>query len=273
MLLALDIGNTNITGGLFDGEAVVAEFRLRADATRPADEYAAQIAGLLHLQAGSVFAEVEAVALASVAPALTGLLTEVTRRYIRREPFVVRAGETDTGLTLAYDPPDALGADRLVNAFAAHQMYAARQGENRAAACIVVDYGTATKLEAVSGDGVYLGGVILPGAGISMDALFAHAALLRRVELTPPPAAIGANTADALRSGILYGYAAQTDGLVYRFRREMNVSDARVVATGGLAPLIAPHAATVEIVDTRLTLTGLRLLYERAQPPAAKEGQ
>lgn len=266
-LLCLDVGNTNVTAGVFDGPELIAHFRLRADGSRTADEYASLIHSLVSLHCGGAGLDsIDAVAMASVAPAVAHALDRACREYMGVCPYAVSAAQTDTGLTIAYEPVASLGADRLVNAFAAHALYAGAGG------CIVVDYGTATKLEAVSADGVYLGGVILPGVGISLDALFSRAAQLRQIPLTPLPASvIGGNTGDALRAGILYGYAAQTDGLVTRFREAMGSAAARVIATGGLAELIAPHTRAVELTDVHLTLTGLRLLHER-HTGAAKSG-
>lgn len=262
MLLALDIGNTNTTVGLFDGMNLVADFRLRSVRDRTADEYAAQIASLL-LARGLSLAVIDAVSMAYVVPPVGGALRDLSRRYFGVEPLIVTA-QTDLGLSIAYDPPQSVGADRVVNAFAARQLYHDHQGNP--VPCVIVDYGTATTLDAVTQNGTYLGGALLPGAGISMDALFGHAALLSRVELTPPPAAIGRNTADALRSGLLFGFAAQTDGMVRRFvseMRERGEENIRVIATGGIAPLIAPYCETLETVDVNLTLTGLRLAHER----------
>ena len=266
-LLCLDVGNTNVTAGLFDDAALIARFRFRADARRTSDEYASLIASLvaLHVE-GAPLATIDAVAIASVVPGVTTTLQRACADYLGFAPYVVTAANTPTDLRIDYDPVGSLGADRLVNAHAAHTLYGTRD-DGRRVACIVVDYGTATKLEAVTADGVYRGGVILPGVGISMDALFERAALLRQIPLAPTPAsAIGGNTADALRAGILFGYGAQTDGLVRRFQAEMGDPDVRVIATGGLADLVAPHAETVEIVDADLTVTGLRLLYKRNCP-------
>jgi type III pantothenate kinase len=260
MLLTLDIGNTNTTLGIFDGPELVADFRLRSVRDRTGDEYASLIASLL-LTRGLSLSSLHGVAMAYVVPPVGGALRDLARRYVKVEPVVVTP-QTDLGLTIRYEPITAVGADRVVNAFAARHLYPMPDGSPTA--CIVVDYGTATTLDAVTADGVYLGGALLPGIGISMDALFEHAALLSRVELTPPPTAIGANTADALRSGILLGYAAQTDGMVARFLEEIGERDTvHVIGTGGIAPLIAPYARSLEIVDVNLTLVGLRLIYER----------
>lgn len=265
MLLALDIGNTNTTIGLFDGPELLADFRLRSVRDRTADEYGAQIAGLLGAR-GLTLKHVQAVAMAYVVPPVGSTLRELSRRYFHVEPLMITA-LTDLGLTVDYQPPASVGADRIVNAFAARELYKDATGKPQA--CIIVDYGTATTLDAVTQTGVYLGGALLPGIGISMDALFGHAALLSRVELSAPPQAIGKNTADALRSGLLLGYAAQTDGMVRRFVQEMEQmgeTNIQVIATGGIAPLIAPFCETFHAVDVNLTLTGLRLAHERLHP-------
>lgn len=259
MLLALDVGNTAIKLGLFKGPDLVADFRLRSERERTPDEYAALLSTLLSLR-GRSLADVDVAATACVVPPIGEALREFARRHLRCELLTVTA-ETNTGISIRYDPPASLGPDRLVNAAAAWALWGAPEGT----ACIVVDYGTATKLEAVSADGVYLGGAILPGIGISLEALFDRAALLRRVDLSQPVlSAIGENTADALRAGILLGFAAQTDGLVRRFLAELGGA-ARVIATGGFAPLITPHSETVTVVEPGLTLTGLRLIHERSE--------
>jgi type III pantothenate kinase len=262
MLLALDIGNTNTTIGLFDGTMMVVDFRLRSVRDRTGDEYAALIASLL-LSRGMTLRDVTGVAMAYVVPPVGSSLRDLARHHFQVEPLVVTP-QTDLGLTIRYDPPSAVGADRIVNAFAARELYRNPDGAPQAA--IIVDYGTATTLDAVTAEGEYLGGAILPGIGISMDALFSHAALLSRVELMAPPTSIGQNTADALRSGILFGFAEQTDGMVQRFRREMGSDDILVIGTGGIAPLLAPYSKTLNTIDVNLTLNGLRLAYERLHP-------
>ena len=266
-LLCLDVGNTNVTAGLFDDDTLIARFRLRADARRTSDEYASLLSSLIALQTGgATLATLDAVAIASVVPGVTATLQRACADYLSSAPYVVTAATTPTDLRVDYEPRATLGADRLVNAHAARALYGASDS-GHPIACIVVDYGTATKLEAIDAGGVYRGGAILPGVGISMDALFERAALLRQIPWASAPAnAIGSNTADALRAGILFGYAAQTDGLVARFRAELSDgdgSDVRVIATGGLADLIAPHAQTVERIDNDLTVQGLRLLFLR----------
>lgn len=256
MLLAVDIGNTHTALGVFDGANLVADFRLRSTSARTADEWAALLISLLGgkgLSPGAVLG----VAVASVVPPVGEAWRDLARRYLRVEPLVV-AGDMDTGMPIRYHPPSSVGADRIANAVAVRALWGAPHN----VPCVVVDYGTATKLEAVSADGVYLGGAILPGVGISQNALFAQAALLPRVPLRVPVRAIGTNTAEALSSGILLGFASQTDGLVARFVAELG-PNTRVIATGGFASLIAPHAKTIELVEPHLTLIGLRLLHER----------
>jgi type III pantothenate kinase len=264
-LLALDIGNTNVTAGLFEDETLRAQFRLRTDTRQTSDEYAALIGSLIALYwDGASLRTIEGVAIASVVPPVTTTLERACRDHIGVAPYIVSSVNTPTGMPIDYDPVSSLGVDRLVNAFAAFHLYGKGEEGGSPSGCIVVDYGTATKLEAVDTQGVYRGGVILPGVGISMDALFERAALLRQIPLAPAPSsAIGGNTADALRAGILLGYGAQTDGLVRRFRDEMGTPQVRVIATGGLADLVAPHAATVDRIDSNLTVVGLRMLFER----------
>lgn len=263
MLLAIDIGNTNTTIGLFDNDTLLCDFRLQSRHDNTGDEFAALIASLL-LTKGYGLGDISGMAMAYVVPPVGDALRELAARHLNVEPFIVTA-DTDTGLKNLYNPPGAVGADRIVNAYAARELYSRANQGDRQAACVVVDYGTATTFDAVTARGEYLGGAILPGIGISLDALFSRAALLSQVELREPAAAIGTNTADALRSGILYGYAAQTDGMTARFVGELMAhgAEVRVIATGGIAPMIAPHTGSIEIVDVNLTLTGLRLLYAR----------
>ena len=261
MLLTVDVGNTQTSVGVWDGDALRGSLRFRTDRAQTADEWAAQLSALLPISCGVVLRDFAGVALASVVPSAGDALAAMAETYVGVAPLRAVPGVTDTGLTVAYDPPESLGADRLVNALAAWETWGKPQGAD----CIVVDYGTATKLEAVTAGGIYRGGAILPGVGLSLDALFDRAALLRRIPLTAPSAAIGTNTADALRSGILWGYGAQTDGLVRRFRAEMGDGPVRVIATGGWSGLVAPYAETVETVEPNLTLIGLRLLWERGR--------
>jgi len=255
MLLAIDIGNTNITLGLYEGEALEDAWRLATVHERMPDEYGLQILGLLD-HAGCSAEHIEAVAMASVVPPLTRTFIEACRHYLSKEPFVVDAG-VRTGLKIRYeDPKHALGADRVVDAVAVLQLYGGP-------AC-VVDFGTATTFDAISGEGEYLGGAIAPGIGIAADALFLRTAKLPRVELARPPSPIGRNTVYAIQSGLLYGYVGLVEGMVARFRRELGKS-MKVIGTGGLAPLIAEETEVIEIQAPWLTLDGLRIVWSLNQ--------
>ena len=255
MLLAIDIGNTNITLGLYEGEALEDAWRLATVHERMPDEYGLQILGLLD-HAGCSAEHIEAVAMASVVPPLTRTFIEACRHYLAKEPFVVDAG-VRTGLKIRYeDPKHALGADRVVDAVAVLQLYGGP-------AC-VVDFGTATTFDAISGEGEYLGGAIAPGIGIAADALFLRTAKLPRVELARPPSPIGRNTVYAIQSGLLYGYVGLVEGMVARFRRELGKS-MKVIGTGGLAPLIAEETEVIEIQAPWLTLDGLRIVWSLNQ--------
>ena len=259
MLLVVDAGNTNVKFGIFEGEALRVQWRLRMDHGRSADEYAALLYPLF-TQANLTFPDITGIALASVVPAATPALLQFFQHAIGREPLKIN-GLTDIGLHVAYDPPDAVGADRLMDAVAAVHKYGAP--------CIVIDFGTATTFNAVAAPGeassvpIYLGGAICLGIGVSLDALFARAAKIPPVTLARPPQAIGGNTAHALQSGIVHGYAALVAGMVARFRDEMDAPTCPVIATGGHAALIAHDADCITAVEPLLTLEGLRLVYER----------
>jgi type III pantothenate kinase len=256
MLLTIDIGNTNITLGLYDGQELVRAWRLATVHERMPDEYGLQLLGLLeHADLGE--SSVQDVALASVVPPLTGSLTQACRDYLGLEPFVVDAG-VKTGLSIRYeDPKHALGADRVVDAVAVLQLYGGP-------AC-VVDFGTATTFDAISAEGEYLGGAIAPGIGIAADALFERTAKLPRVQITRPPDVIGRNTVHAIQSGLLFGYVGLVEGMVARFRKELGPT-MRVIGTGGLAALIAAETDVIEIQAPWLTLEGLRIIWEMNQP-------
>jgi len=257
VLLAIDVGNTNVTIGLFEGERLVHQFRIESARNRTADEYAVFVRSLLDLHridAGRISAAI----IASVVPTLTDTIVELVRRAFGIDPPVVGPG-MKTGVAILMDNPREVGADRIVNAVAAHDRVSTMSPD---LGVIVVDFGTATTFDVVAPKGEYVGGVICPGVQISADALFARAAKLPRVEVTQPAKAVGKNTQHAMQSGLFYGYVALVDGMVTRLRSELSYP-VRVLATGGLARLIAPATTSIEEVDDDLTLVGLRLLHER----------
>ena len=256
MLLALDIGNTNITLGLYEGDRQVHGWRLETVHTRTEDEDGLLVRQLL---AGDALtpAAVQGVILASVVPILTGTIQSMCRRLFALEPVVVGPG-LKTGVPVLYNPPKDVGADRIVNAVAAFARYRS--------ACIVVDFGTATTFDSITARGEYAGGAIAPGIGISMQALFARAAKLPKVDLARPPSVVGKSTVESIQSGVYFGYVGLVDGLVERMRAEMQDDPVRVIATGGLAPVLVRDSRSIEDVDEALTLEGLRLLYAMNRP-------
>ena len=250
MLLAIDVGNTNIVVGVFDGDDLTADFRIHTDDRFTGDELGLVLVDLLghkDLSPG----QVTAVVVSSVVPTLARSIDELSHTYFRQAPMMVGPG-TRTGIRIQYDDPRRVGADRIANAIAAHHLY---QGP-----AVLVDFGTATTLDAIDANGDYLGGAIAPGIQLSHDALVNHAAMLIRVELTAPTEAIGRNTTASMQSGIVFGYVGLVEGLVARFRKEMTGSP-KVIATGGLATSLAGLMPSIDIVDERLTLHGLRLIH------------
>jgi type III pantothenate kinase len=251
MLLAIDVGNTNITLGLYSGDTLGPRWRLATVHDRMPDEYGLQFLGLIH-HAGYQPRDLTGACLASVVPPLTGKIIEACRNYLGQEPLVVDAG-VKTGVRIRYEDPRAVGADRIVDAAAVLRFYGAP-------AC-VVDFGTATTFDAISEEGDYLGGAIAPGISIAAEALFLRTAKLPRVDVQRPPHAIGRNTVHAMQSGLLFGYVSLVEGMVARFRQELGAK-MKVIGTGGLAEIIARETNVLEIIAPWLTLDGLRLIWE-----------
>lgn len=255
MLLCIDIGNTNITLGVYRGEVLGPRWRVSTDHERMPDEFAVTLLGLL-AHAGVSIGEVRSTAIASVVPPLTGRWVELSHTYLNCDPLVVTA-EVQTGVRILYDDPGTVGADRIADAVAAHRLYGGP-------ACIV-DFGTATTFDAITAEGHYLGGAIAPGIGIAADALFQRAAKLPRVEIARPPSPIGRNTVHSMQSGLLFGYVGLVEGMVVRFRAELG-PQMKVIGTGGLAEIIARETGAIEILAPWLTLDGLRMIYEINRP-------
>lgn len=251
MLLAVDVGNTNITLGVYEGDAMKGAWRLGTVQERMPDEYGLQMLGLM--QHGKVEPTgLSGAVLASVVPPLTPTVIKAIKTYLGIDPLVVGTG-VKTGVRILYEDPKAVGADRIADAVAAKALYGTP-------AC-VVDFGTATTFNAITADGEYLGGAIAPGIGIAADALYHRTAKLTRVELTPPAVAIGRNTVHAMQSGLVLGYVGLVEGMVQRFRKELG-ADMRVIGTGGLAQVIADQTKAIDQVNPWLTLEGLRLIWK-----------
>ncbi|MCS6844247.1 MAG: type III pantothenate kinase [Caldilineales bacterium] len=255
MLLCVDIGNTNIVLGLYAGGRQVSHYRMRTVHEATADEYGSAICSMLE-RAQVAAADLDGVALCSVVPRLSQTFDEVARTYLGRDVLHVDAS-LDLGLRIAVDRPQEVGADRLVNSVAAYHLLGGPT--------CVVDFGTATKFDVVSADGVFLGGAIAPGLGIASEALFSRASKLYRVTLTHPGRVIGRNTVEAMQAGTFVGYLCLVEGMVDRIRNEVG-APMNVLATGGLAPLVAPHVDRIQRVEPWLTLEGLRLIWERCRP-------
>ncbi|MDP9243104.1 MAG: type III pantothenate kinase [Actinomycetota bacterium] len=258
MLLAVNVGNTQTALGVFRGDDLAWQWRLSTEAERTADEMALLFGGVLQQQGLSFSKEITGVVISSVVPPSTQSLREMADRYFGFPPVVVEPG-TKTGIPILSDNPREVGADRIVNALAAHAKYGGP--------CIVVDFGTATTYDAVSEKGEFIGGAIAPGIQVAGESLFAATARLPQVELVAPRSVIGKNTVECIQSGLVFGAAAELEGMVDRMEKELG--PATVIATGGLAPVVLPHCEVIDHHEPWLTLEGLRIVYERnagAQP-------
>ena len=259
MLIAIDIGNTNVTIGVFDGDALAHNWRLAALRERTADELGIYVTRLFE-QTRVDISHVSGIVIASVVPPLTRPMEEMCERYFRQKALFVDAA--NAGIPIRYSPVGDVGADRIVNAVAAWELH----GKAQQIPLIVVDFGTGTTFDVITRDGEYVGGVICPGIGISAEALFQRAARLPRVDVRKPPTVIGQNTVNAMQSGLFFGYVEMVDGLVRRIRQELPGGEtAYVIATGGLAEVISGDAKSIQRIEPDLTLHGLRLIWRRNQ--------
>jgi type III pantothenate kinase len=250
MLLTIDVGNTNITLGLYDGDTLGPRWRIATVHDNMPDEYGLQFSAMF-THAGVPIDSLVGICTASVVPPLTSKIVEACRNYLRKDPLIVDAG-VKTGVRVLYEDPKAVGSDRIVDAAAVQHLYGGP-------AC-VVDFGTGTTFDAITAEGDYLGGAIAPGIGIAAEALFSAGAKLMRVDLQRPPGVIGRNTTHALQSGLLFGYVGLVEGLVSRFREELG-PDMKVIGTGGLAEVVARETKVIKILAPWLTLDGLRIIW------------
>jgi len=253
VLLAFDIGNTNMVIGIYKGRELLTYWRIATDRQKTADEFGMLIQNLFYYHKIEI-KEVNNIIFSSVVPPIIGALEEVAKKYFNLKPLIVGPG-IKTGMPILYENPREVGADRIVNAVAAYDKYGGP--------LIIVDFGTATTFCCISLKGEYLGGAITPGINIATEALFQKTAKLPKVELVTPKKVIAKNTINAIQSGIIYGYSGLVDGIVKRMKQELGRSDAKVIATGGIAGLIAKDTETIDVVDKLLTLEGLRIIYER----------
>jgi type III pantothenate kinase len=252
MLLAIDIGNTNIVLGLYQGKKLITHWRLATQAEKTSDEYGVIISQLIDY-AGFRGRQISAIAVSCVVPPMLTTTQELAEKFFHIDPLIVGPG-IKTGMPILYENPKDVGADRIVNGIAAFEKYHE--------ACIIVDFGTATTIDLISQKGEYVGGAIAPGLSISLEALFQRASKLPRIEVVKPKEVIGRNTINSIQAGIFYGYVGLVDGLVQRIQNQCG-AQAKVVATGGLAPLVASECSTIGEVDEFLTLDGLRIIHER----------
>lgn len=255
MVLVIDIGNTNAVLGVFSGPKLVTSWRLTTDRNKTGDELGILVMDLFRYSKVTN-RDIKGIIISSVVPTLMDALEFMCKKYFGIEPMVVGPG-IKTGMNIRVDNPKEVGADRIVNAIAAYEAYSGP--------LVIIDFGTATTFCAVSVQGEYLGGCISTGIKISTEALFQYAAKLPRIELVKPDHVIGKNTVESMQAGIVYGYIGQVDYIVRRMKKELNAPNAKVIATGGLAELIAKDSETVDIIDKNLTLEGLRIIYERNQ--------
>ena len=252
MLLAIDIGNTNVNLGLWHQEKWLISWRARTVPDKMPDEYAVLVRSFLE-SSDLTYTAITGVAISSVVPRLTTAFAQLVRRYVRVEPLIV-THKTKTGIRIEIDQPEQAGADRIVNSAAVVGLYGAP--------AIVIDFGTATTFDVVSADGAYRGGAIAPGIDISQDALVSHTARLHKVDLQPPPCVIGTNTIHAMQSGVFLGYVAMIEGMVARLKAAMQDENVKVIATGGLAVLFDQNTSVIDLIAPELTLDGLRIIYD-----------